>query len=36
MVQQGDHETLLAQEGGKYSELWNAQAQYYVADGAQP
>lgn len=33
MVQQGDHETLLAQEG-KYSELWNAQAQYYVADGA--
>lgn len=32
MVQQGDHGTLLAQAGGKYSELWNAQAQYYVAD----
>ncbi|MDE7416009.1 MAG: ABC transporter ATP-binding protein/permease [Lachnospiraceae bacterium] len=32
MVQQGNHETLLAQEGGKYSELWNAQAQYYVSE----
>lgn len=32
MVQQGSHETLLLQEGGKYSELWNAQAQYYVSD----
>ncbi|MCM1182240.1 MAG: ABC transporter ATP-binding protein/permease [Roseburia sp.] len=30
MVQQGSHETLLAQQEGKYSELWNAQAQYYV------
>ncbi len=28
MVQQGSHETLLMQGGGKYSELWNAQAQY--------
>lgn len=31
MVQQGTHEALLAQEHGKYCELWNAQAQYYVA-----
>ena len=30
MVQQGSHETLLMQGGGKYSELWNAQAQYYT------
>lgn len=29
IVQSGDHNSLLAQEG-KYSELWNAQAQYYV------
>lgn len=29
MVQRGDHETLLAQRGGLYQELWNAQAQYY-------
>lgn len=34
MVQQGSHETLLMQEGGKYSELWNAQAQYYVSDAS--
>ena len=30
IVQHGTHEVLLAQTGGKYSELWNAQAQYYV------
>lgn len=30
MVQQGSHETLVAQEDGKYYELWNAQAQYYT------
>lgn len=30
MVQQGSHEALLVQKEGKYSELWNAQAQYYV------
>jgi len=30
IVQTGDHESLLADEGGKYRELWNAQAQYYV------
>lgn len=29
IVQQGSHEELLADAGGKYSELWNAQAQYY-------
>lgn len=33
IVQQGSHEELLKQDGGKYSALWNAQAQYY-ADGA--
>lgn len=32
LVQQGSHERLLAQEDGKYRELWNAQAQYYVAE----
>lgn len=31
VVQQGAHETLLADENGKYYELWNAQAQYYTA-----
>ncbi len=30
ILQQGNHEALLAQEKGKYCELWNAQAQYYV------
>ena len=30
VIQQGTHEALLAQEGGKYAELWNAQAQYYT------
>ena len=36
IVQHGSHEVLLAQEGGKYHELWNAQAQYYVrADSKQ-
>lgn len=29
ILQQGSHEALLADAGGKYSELWNAQAQYY-------
>ncbi len=32
LVQQGSHERLLAQKDGKYRELWNAQAQYYVAE----
>jgi len=29
LVQYGSHEDLLNDHGGKYSELWNAQAQYY-------
>lgn len=29
LVQRGHHETLLAQQDGKYRELWLAQAQYY-------
>lgn len=29
IVQQGSHEKLVADEGGKYYELWHAQAQYY-------
>ena len=31
VVQKGTHEALLADTAGKYSELWNAQAQYYQA-----
>ena len=30
IVQYGSHKALLSEEGGKYHELWNAQAQYYV------
>ncbi len=29
VVQTGSHEELLREEGGKYRELWDAQAQYY-------
>lgn len=29
VIQQGTHEELLADQKGKYHELWNAQAQYY-------
>lgn len=29
LVQYGSHESLLTDKNGKYSELWNAQAQYY-------
>lgn len=29
VIQRGSHETLIANEDGKYYELWNAQAQYY-------
>ena len=31
IVQHGSHEELLADAGGRYCELWNAQAQYYTA-----
>ncbi len=30
IIQQGTHEELLSDKNGKYSELWNAQAQYYT------
>ncbi len=30
VVQMGSHEALVKEEGGKYYELWNAQAQYYA------
>lgn len=30
VIQQGTHEQLVADESGKYYELWNAQAQYYT------
>ena len=30
VIQQGSHAELLADRGGKYYELWNAQAQYYT------
>ncbi len=30
LVQEGSHENLLENNDGKYSELWNAQAQYYA------
>lgn len=30
VIQSGNHEELLADTGGKYYELWNAQAQYYT------
>ena len=29
VIEQGTHQALL-KKGGKYSELWNAQAQYYI------
>jgi ATP-binding cassette subfamily B protein len=29
LIQRGSHDALVADEGGKYHELWNAQAQYY-------
>lgn len=30
LIQRGSHDDLLSHGSGKYSELWNAQAQYYV------
>jgi ATP-binding cassette subfamily B protein len=30
IVQHGSHDELVADESGKYHELWHAQAQYYV------
>lgn len=30
VIQEGTHEELLEDSNGKYSELWNAQAQYYA------
>ena len=30
IVQVGSHESLVADDGGKYHELWHAQAQYYT------
>ncbi len=30
LIQNGSHEELLENIGGKYCELWNAQAQYYA------
>ena len=30
IVQRGNHSALLAEKGGKYATLWNAQAQYYT------
>ena len=30
LIQKGNHDALIADEGGKYYELWNAQAQYYA------
>ena len=35
VIQQGTHSDLLADESGKYFELWNAQAQYYKKDTVQ-
>lgn len=31
VIQQGSHESLVGDTKGKYFELWNAQAQYYMA-----
>ena len=36
IVQTGGHEELLSEEGGKYAELWSAQAKYYEREAAEP
>ena len=33
VIQQGTHDNLVADKGGKYYELWNVQAQYYTEKG---
>lgn len=33
LVQRGSHDDLLAQPGGKYHEMWHAQAQHYQETG---
>jgi ATP-binding cassette subfamily B protein len=33
LIQRGSHDALIADANGKYHELWNAQAQYYSAEG---
>ena len=33
IIQQGTHDNLVADKGGKYYELWNVQAQYYTEKG---
>ena len=35
VIQRGTHEELVADEGGKYYALWNAQAQYYTAEARE-
>lgn len=32
IVQYGTHDQLVADENGKYYELWHAQAQYYAKE----
>ena len=34
VIQQGTHEELVADEKGKYHQLWHAQAQYYTEENA--
>ncbi len=36
VVQRGTHAELLAADGGKYAELWHAQAQYYTEAEQKP
>ncbi|MCL2814715.1 MAG: ABC transporter ATP-binding protein/permease, partial [Oscillospiraceae bacterium] len=36
LIQRGSHDALLADAGGKYHQLWNAQAQYYNAPQKSP
>jgi ATP-binding cassette subfamily B protein len=34
LIQRGSHDTLAADQNGKYYELWNAQAKYYIESTA--